>query len=115
MLSQSLKLISKTVLAETLKCSRKTLTSCLRALACGIVLPRRCLAEKNIKMIDTWLTTVSSSNVAKMLFAVKYKYDEMSMECKIQAPMDGVRRRGSANECRSWPIGSSCGKWATRT
>ena len=32
-----------------------------------------------------------------MLFAVKYKYDEMSMKCKIQSP-DGRREEDEEEE-----------------
>ena len=81
-LQSGLSLMSKSELAKKLKVSRKTVTKRLRLLAVAIMLVRKLrTAGRFEEAYQVLLITYSGMSVEKMLFLLKYKYDEMSIRC----------------------------------
>ena len=82
LLRDVLKIQSKQVLAEKLGIGVRTVTRHLRVLGCCLLLIRKHVSERNFLAVDTWLRSLGTCD--RVMFALKYKYDEMSMRVRLE-------------------------------
>ncbi len=79
-----LRLMSKAVLADKLKCSRQTITRRMRLLSFCSIMVRRCWNLQDIISLDRLLINhFGEAAVRRTNFINKYKSDEMSMRAKV--------------------------------
>jgi len=78
-----LRTVSKSYIAKQLKISRQTVDRHMRLLAVCLLLVRKMRTENRFKLMPAFFSTrCPGLHARKLLFTVKYKYDEMSLRAR---------------------------------